>query len=373
MPDLAPDDQKHLLETDWRTRPMDEKAGELALRFDQTFRLLRDAAASKAPCDWGVDMSRGPEALLPHLAKAKRCALTAVLRARWFVQQGKPDAARDDLVAAFVLGRNVSQDGTLISALVQIAMESIITVHVVQQWPELQTDTIRSILIGIDNAPPRGTMANCMQIERVGFYDWLIRRIHEIQAKYPANEQKALQEISKLLDGAISEEGQQHPGFGASVIQAAGNSISGLLEYVGQLDPLYREMEQVMALPYAEFQPALQQLQQKISGSPNLLAHEFLPAVSKVRLREFRILARLAMVQAAYQFRLDPANGLRSVPDPYGNGPFDYSRFVLDGIDRGFKLKSALLTPDFTEVLIFAEKSGAAFRVDGPNAGEKVQ
>ena len=34
-------------------------------------------------------------------------------------------AAREDLVAAFVLGRNVARDGTLISTLVQLAMEAI--------------------------------------------------------------------------------------------------------------------------------------------------------------------------------------------------------------------------------------------------------
>jgi hypothetical protein len=89
MPDLAPDDQKHLLETQWPTRPMDERAGELAIRYDQTFNLLRAGAASKAPCDWGIDMSLGPQALLPHL-KAKRCAIVAVLRARWAMQQQRP-------------------------------------------------------------------------------------------------------------------------------------------------------------------------------------------------------------------------------------------------------------------------------------------
>jgi len=146
-----------------------------------------------------------------------------------------------------------------------------------------------------------------------------------------------------------------------------------LLDYARELEPIYHDMEQVMALPYAEFQPAMEQFQKRFTDNPNLLAHEFLPALIKVRDKEFRTLAWLAMVHAAYQIRLDPAHGLETTPDPFGNGPFEYSQFVLDGVDRGFKLKSEVRNPDFPEMLIFAEKSGPAFLVDGPKAGQKLQ
>src|SRR6185436_8174965 len=232
MPDLGPEDQKHLLETDWRTRAMDERASELASRYDQTFRLLQAAMTAKVPCDWGVDMSLGPQALLPHLAKAKRCAVVAVLRARWAVQQGRPEAAREDLLAAFVLGRNASRDGTLISALVQIAVERIVLGYIVQQWPELPANYIGNLLAGIDNAPVRRTMASCMETERVALYGWLVRKLQEIQAEYPGNDQKALQEATKLMDGVVSEdEGKPRTGFAATVIQAAGGTMAGLLDY----------------------------------------------------------------------------------------------------------------------------------------------
>src|SRR5262245_42749116 len=176
LPDLTPDDQKYLFETDWRTRPMDERVGELVLRFDQTFKLLRQAGASKVPCDWGIDFGPGPEVALPYLGKAKRSAQAAVLRARWFVRKGEQGAAREDLIAAFVLGRNVARDGVLISCLVQIAMECIVTGFVVQQWPELQSETIQGVIAGIDSAPPRVTIAMCMRAERVAFYEWLLRK-----------------------------------------------------------------------------------------------------------------------------------------------------------------------------------------------------
>ncbi len=373
MPDLSPDDQKHLFENEWRNRPMDERAGQLVTRYDQSLRLIGQASASKVPCDWGIDLSAGPHALLPHLGKAKRCVQAATLRARWSLQHNKPEAARDALVAAFVFGRNVATDQVLVSGLVQIAIENIISGHVVQQWPELSPQMINSILDGFDHAPARVTMAACMRTEKLAFHDWLIRRIEEFQVfQNPNADKKVLEAISELLDSLTSEESPRRSGFGAEVIKAAGNSTAGLLQYIRQMSPLYDEVGEAMKLPYAEYQPAIEDLHERITAHTNLLVREFFPAVLKVRPKEFRVTARLAMLRAAYQYRADPANGLKQVLDPFGTGPFESSRFVQDGVDRGFKLKSQLKMADFDEVLILAEKPGPAFYIDGPKAGQKV-
>lgn len=375
MPDLTPEEQKHLLETPWRTHPMDQRAGELAARFDSTFKLLRAAAASKAPCDWGVDLSLGPEVLLPHLAKAKRCATVAVLRSQWAIQQGRPQDIQGDLAATFVLGRNLSRDGTIISALVQVAIERIMVGSLVQQWPELPTQLIGSILQGFEDAPPRGTMATAMQTERVAFYGWLVRKIRAAQTQHPGDDNAALQEIAKVIEGMRGEPepGQERPELAKPVIQAAGGTTAGLLRYLAELEPMYRELERVMALSYADYLPAMARLEDEVRSSPNLIAQELLPAVLKVRDKEFKALAWLAMIRAAYEYRMDPPQGLEKVVDPFGNGPFGYRRFVLDGVDRGFILKSELRNPDFPEILIFAEKTGPMFYVDGPRAGQKIQ
>ena len=215
-------------------------------------------------------------------------------------------------------------------------------------------------------------MAVCMRAERVSFYDWLIRKIEGLQAQYSDSDDKAIQAVSDLLTRSVSNENQMRSGYGAAVMKAAGNSLAGLLKYARQLEPFYTEIENAMKLPQAEFQPAIEDIQERMDASSNLLLHEFLPAATKVRLREFRITARLAMLHAAYQLRLDSATGLGQVFDPFGTGPFVYSRFILDGVDHGFKLKSELKVPDFDEVLIFAEKPGPAFYIDGPKAGEEV-
>ena len=61
-------DRQYLATNDWHGRELDQRFGEAVARHHYQFRLLREAAGAKVPCDWGVDLSLGPEAVLPALA-----------------------------------------------------------------------------------------------------------------------------------------------------------------------------------------------------------------------------------------------------------------------------------------------------------------
>jgi hypothetical protein len=97
------------------------------------------------------------------------------------------------------------------------------------------------------------------------------------------------------------------------------------------------------------------------------------PAWGKCQTKEFAILTELAMVRAAVEYKLHGEQGLQSVVDPYGRAPFGIERFVFEGVDRGFKLSGAFSGRGFPEVLIFVEKEGAPFMVNGARAGERLQ
>src|SRR5437762_9911924 len=125
-PELSQQDHDYLFTNEWRGRVLDERFGKLISGFDNSFKLFNRGRFAQVPCDWGLDLSDGPEALLPGLAKAKLASQTARLRTMWHLQNGKPEEARDDLLAAFVMARQVSTDRVLISCLVQFAMENIV-------------------------------------------------------------------------------------------------------------------------------------------------------------------------------------------------------------------------------------------------------
>jgi hypothetical protein len=76
------------------------------------------------------------------------------------------------------------------------------------------------------------------------------------------------------------------------------------------------------------------------------------------------------MVHAAVEFKLHGEAGLKSVMDPFGDGPFACQRFVFKGVDRGFELKSAYAGLGFPCAMIFVEKGGPAFYIEGPHEGQ---
>ena len=372
-PDLSTADRDYLLTNEWRGERLDARFGALASQFDNEFKLLSRAAQAKVPCDWGIDLSPGPDTLLPQLGKVKMAAQIARLRALWDLQNGKQNEGRDDLLAAFTLARNTSRDGTLIGCLVQIAMESIICSSVAENYTKFSPQTLVDVLAGFESAPPRRTVADCIGVERAMFMDgWLIPKIQAIQQANPGNEPAAWHAVLLMFDRMTDADNPVQTVNLEGFAKAAGGTSDGVLKLARELGPFYDRFATVLALPYADFDGSMNQVAADIQKSTNPLVHLFLPAIEKCRGREFVILTKLAMVRAAVEYKLHGNDGLKSVADPCGNGPFTFEPFVLDGARRGFKLTSAYAGPG-SNALIFVEKEGAPFHIDGKDIGLPIQ
>ena len=373
VPELSQEDRDYLQVKDWRGRPLDGRFEELIAKYDNQFKFVRQAAHARVPCDWGVDLTQGPEALLPGLAKAKGVALTARLRVRWHLEHSRQTEARDDLLAAFVLGRNLSRDGVLISALVQIAMENIVASIVAENYFRFSPETLEQILAGIDAAPPRGTVQQCMEAEKTSFHNWFLKKLAEFQAETPGNDASVVAKARDLFARTLTEGEHPDRALADRVIAAAGGTGAGLELQVKELKPLYDELTGLLGLPFEEYGAPSKAFDEKLARHPNPLVGLLFPAIHKSRAKEFRIDVKLAMVRAAVAYRLRADEGLRAVNDPCGGGgPFRFSRLVIDGQDVGFALKSRLNTLGWDEVLAFAEKETPAFYVDGKNAGRPL-
>ena len=145
-------------------------------------------------------------------------------------------------------------------------------------------------------------------------------------------------------------------------------------EWLHELDALYDEAAVLMVLPYGQFLPGIKAFKEKLAKHPNLLAHVFFPAFEKCQLKEFASEAKLAMLRAAQAYRLTGEAGLSQVPDPLFNEAFQFRRFEFEGTDRGFELGSKMrYMNDWNASLIFIEKDGPAFYLDGKNAGKPVK
>jgi hypothetical protein len=368
-PDLAPADREFLLGTNnWLGQKLPKRFGDLVARYDSQFGLLRQAARSAAPCDWGIDPSPGPATALPHLARGKAVAIAARVRTLWDLQQGRPADACDDLVASFVLGRNLARDGTFISALVQFAVEAIDCYTVVENFGRFSPEMLQRLVEGFEAAPARGTIAAVLPAEKSFYYDWTVRKLQELQQQNPGNDAKVMKEIGELLALTLPDLGQTNRW--ERIARAAGGTSDGVLRLLQEQARIFDRVAAFVTLPYSEYEAQVKTLQQELEASPNPFINDDLPVYLQARTREFRVQVQFAMVRAAVEYKLHGEQGLQSVNDPCGQGPFGFQRFVFKGVDRGFELKSALYPGSFQQVLIFVEKEGPAFLIDGPRAGQ---
>ncbi|HWI56989.1 MAG TPA: hypothetical protein VNZ22_07170 [Bacillota bacterium] len=368
-PDPMPEaDMDYMASRAGRSQKLPERFGKTFAGYDNQFKLLRQAAHAAVPCDWGIDMSEGPAALLPHLARCKAVAQATRLRTLWQLQQNHQAEACDDLLAAFTLARNVSRDGTIISTLTQQASEAINCATVAEYFGQFSPEIFQRLVQGLEAAPARGTVAASVPKEKAFFHDWTVRKIMELRQQHPGDDAKVMAGIHQFLGTESPEESETN--LWERLTQAAGGTSDGLLKLLQEREQLYERLALFLALPYPEFQSQVKEFRAALETSPNPFIAMTLPGFLRARTREFKIQVWLAMLHAAMEYKLHGETGVQSIPDPCGQGPFTYQRFILEGADRGFSLKSAYTGSGFQEVLIFVEKGGPIFRVDGPFAGQ---
>src|SRR5262249_10357087 len=148
------------------------------------------------------------------------------------------------------------------------------------------------------------------------------------------------------------------------VSKAAGGTSEGIIKLAGEVKPLYHQAAAMLALPPNESEAPMTEFYTEVHRSKNPLVAHLFPSVGKCRQEDLAALVTLAMVRAAVEYKLHGEAGLKSISDPCGQGPFGFRRFVFDGVDRGFELKSAYAGRGFEEVLIFVEKDGPLFYVN---------
>jgi len=378
---VAPDplsdaDRTYLESKKGKEQKLPERFGKIVAGYDNQFVLVRQAAHATVPCDWGIDLSAGPNTMLPHLGRAKAVCRAAQLRAVWALQHGRQEDARDELVAAFVLGRNAGSDPILISALVQCAIEAIDYDTVAQHFGEFSPETLKELVEGFDAAPARRTMAACIPSEK-RFTEWMSGKVRELQKEHPGDDAKVMEGFRDSgVVTAMASVGFTN--FWPRLVAASGGTSEGVIKLLRETEPLFPRVAEILALPQAEYEIQAKQFSAEVLKSPNPFFTTFNYFTGwrlgqeryQFRSRECGVQAQLAMVHAAVEYRLHGEAGLKGVMDPFGNGPFGFQRFVFKGEDRGFELKSAYAGADAPFAMIFVEKEGAAFQVTGPDAGK---
>src|ERR1051325_1515317 len=70
-PGLSDADRAYLESKKGLEQKLPERFGKIVAGYDHQMQLVQQAAPSRVPCDWGVDLSTGPNTLFPPLARAR--------------------------------------------------------------------------------------------------------------------------------------------------------------------------------------------------------------------------------------------------------------------------------------------------------------
>jgi hypothetical protein len=262
--------------------------------------------------------------------------------------------------------------------MVQFASETMICYTIAENFHRFTPESLKQLADGFAAAPARGTVAACIPAEKASFLDWLENNILELQKENPGNDAKVMAGISKLVssfEGGGEGEGPSNKPevrFSDAIASAAGGTSAGVLKLVHDEAALYQRLQPVVALPFREYEEQMRPLLAEIQYSSNPLVKMTFPVFEKCRPKEFAVQAASAMVQAAIEYKLRGDEGFQSVVDPCGDGPLGFQRFTFEGVDRGFQLKSAYAGRGFPETLIFVEKEGTPFYVNGQKAGQAM-
>jgi hypothetical protein len=140
-------------------------------------------AGTVKPCDWNLDINAGPGLLLPHLQKARDLARAATLRAGARFENGQVDEAIDDVFATVTMGRAGDANPTLISMLVDYAIERLATDALAQNLGKLDPAQLDRVTDMLASLPAAATIEECMRWEERIFVDWFDRKVKAVIAE----------------------------------------------------------------------------------------------------------------------------------------------------------------------------------------------
>jgi hypothetical protein len=364
-PVLADADRSYLLTNEFQGGPLNERLRSLTGFYNVSYRVIEQAALQTPACDWGYDVTYGPMMLLPGLAKAKHFAVVERVRFRSQLEDNNAGGAVREWLATRAFGHRLATDGTLISRLVQIAMDNIQLNTVAENWFRLDAEALRALQQGLETSPKAGTVAELFEKERTVMRDWFIGKIEAIVNSTSDPEQRRQKALT--LFGEIASEGdQQTP---EKFLEAAGGNVDNMVTLLRQLDPLYVEAAELLRQPYDEFQKHVSDFEAALKNNANPFVNLVFPSIQRARLREFTAECRAAMLRAALARRLEGEAGFNAVADPLTGKPFEVRPVEVAGKKRGFQLRSGRYASDPMLAQIFLESDGAPLHLDGPNAG----
>jgi hypothetical protein len=257
-------------------------------------------------CDWGLSKEDGPDLLMPHLSKARELSKYAFLRARYQFAVGKSLTAIDDLMDTLAFARHLGTDSVFVGLLVEYSLETQAIDTLAKYLPDLDVAASQHLTKRLNSLPRGGNFKDGLRAEKEVFIGGSIRLLKEKRV--------------------VPDKGLE------ALLRAAGGP-KGPITLLEELGTFYDEVAKLPPLPRDQFQQRVAELNQKQETNP--FAKLVLPALDRVYEAGERTQAKRAMLQAAQEVVVGGREKLKTIRDPFGDGPLEYR-----ALKQGFELTS---------------------------------
>jgi len=254
-------------------------------------------------------------------------------------------------------------------------MEALLDQFVAEHFHRFSPETLRALAAALDALPGRGSVADAIEPEKQRFVASELRLLVQLRAELSGDDQAVIVQFRerKLREAEASGDWESLDRITAKtdkLIAEAGGTAEGLQRALEEVVARHTAVEALLRMPPLAYLERSTQLLVELESESNPMVRTLGRIAIAVRNVDLVIEVRWRMLHAAIQHRLGEPSALEKSQDPAGTGPFTMRRVVLDGVDRGFALESALRVRGFKETLVFVERPGSPIIVSGPRAGE---
>jgi len=287
-----------------------------------------ETAAGVQNCDWGYDISKGFEVLLPELSKIRRMAFLLTDEAQILAEEGDYKAALDKCLTIHKMARHVG-DRLLISYLVGNALNALANKHIGEILSQMPDDV--ESLTWLKNQ----------------IFD-ITSRTNTLKAALSSEREIALQQIRKEnINTVLDSLGDVPDGMSKDAIEKVRNGDEEFFrasrEYYSNF---VTSVQLALDLPYPQSRQQLEQLHKKAEkqaadNSSAILSAALWPAAAKICTLEVRAGTNFNALKAAIDIYIIKAKTGRlpeTLPaglprDLFSGKDFEYQRkkdgFVL--------------------------------------------
>jgi hypothetical protein len=289
LPPLSDDESRELRDMANGQMPFDAAKAAKLLQDGAGLRLMKRAANSVAPCDWGLPLEDGPMISLPHMAKIRQMASLAILKAESLFADGKTKEGIDWLRIAHRTARHAGAGDFLVTNLVQFLIEGNAIREAARHCLGWDEETRHAYAAMLKALPPLHTTQDAYRNEYL-FIDWTERRL---LAGDP--EGHAIEELLKTSIGQDQTLGKD------ALAHVPPEKVH---EAIAEWRSLQSRTEAALGLPYPQESIEIKPLVEEAMHSPYLLIRGNYPPTTKVADKQYFVATLRTMLDAALEHGL---------------------------------------------------------------------